>query len=464
MLPPVDAGGGWLAGVGYHRRHELVRRSASLNARGVIVGVDIAVVGLGVVGLPTAALFARAGHRVRGVDVDHDLVAALQAGRCERTEPGLARLVTSVLATGRLSASTVVAPADVHIIAVPTPVDADHRPDLAMVDAAVLAIAPVLRAGDLVLLESTVPPGATARLAALLAAHGPAGLTGADLLVAYSPERVLPGAALEELVANPRIVGGLTPAAASAAAALYASFVAGEIVQTTAATAELVKLFENTWRDIGIAAANEFARVAAALGVDGGDAIRLANAHPRVAIPTPGPGVGGHCIPVDPWFLVAAAPADTPLIAAARAVNDAQPARVAAWFSAAHSPAAGPVALLGIAYKGDVEDVRDSPALAVAADLRARGYDLRWHDPYVPTLPDGTPVAADLAAAVAGAAGLLVLTDHAVYRGLTPATLRAAGYRGRVVHDARGVLDADRWQAAGLPVVRLLQPSPEPRA
>jgi UDP-N-acetyl-D-mannosaminuronic acid dehydrogenase len=419
----------------------------------------VSVVGLGVVGLPTAALLASAGHRVRGVDIDAALVADLCAGRCERPEPGLAAAVAAAIASGRLTVATDVAPANVHIVAVPTPVDAAHAPDLAMVEAAVLAIAPVLRAGDLVVIESTVPPGATARMAALLAAHAP--VAAADILVAYSPERVLPGNALAEIVANARVVGGITPDASAAAAALYRTFCVGEVVETDAATAELVKLFENTWRDITIAAANSFARIAAALGVDGRAAISLANAHPRVAIPDPGPGVGGHCIPVDPWFLVAAAPDDAALLVAARAVNDGQPARIAAWFAAAHAPATGPVVVLGVAYKGGVDDVRESPALAVVADLRARGYDVRLHDPYVHRLPGGEAVAADLRDAADGAIAALVLTDHPAYRQLAPADLRAAGYRGALVHDARGVLDAAAWQPGGVAVVGLLQPAPE---
>ncbi|MEK9752691.1 MAG: UDP-N-acetyl-D-mannosamine dehydrogenase, partial [Rhodospirillaceae bacterium] len=296
----------------------------------------LCVIGLGYVGLPTAAVFASRGLDVLGVDVNPDTVATVNAGAIHIVEPDLDILVNGAVATGKLRAAAKPEAADAFIVAVPTPFTAERKPDLSYVDAAADAVAPVLKKGDLVIIESTSPVGTTERFSAHLAKLRPDLVfphdrpDGADVALAHSPERVLPGRVLIELTRNDRVVGGLTPACAARAAALYRIAVDGRMHLTDARTAELVKLAENAYRDVSIAFANELANVASTLGIDAWEAIELANHHPRVNILNPGPGVGGHCIAVDPWFIVASAPDDCALIRAARGVNDDRPARIVA--------------------------------------------------------------------------------------------------------------------------------------
>ena len=335
----------------------------------------VAILGLGYIGLPTAAVIARAGLSVLGVDTSPSIVDTVNRGRIHIEEPGLEALVREMVAAGRIVAALRPAPADVFLIAVPTPSDEHHRPDTGFVLAAAESIAPVLAPGNLVLVESTCPIGTTERvrdrLAELrpdLAFPGPC--AAPDVHVAYCPERVLPGRVLAELVANARSIGGIDAASSVAAVAFYRRFVAGECVATTARTAEMVKLMENASRDVGIAFANELSLVAERVGVDIWEAIALANRHPRVDILRPGPGVGGHCIAVDPWFLVDAAPELTPLIQTARAVNDGKADHVLARaraLLAAHPGAR--LACLGLTFKPDVDDLRESPALRIVEAL-----------------------------------------------------------------------------------------------
>jgi UDP-N-acetyl-D-mannosaminuronic acid dehydrogenase len=326
----------------------------------------ICVLGLGYVGLPTAAMFAVAGHTVVGVDPSPRVQSALKNGRLHLKEPDLDALVGHALHSGRLRVATEPERADAFVIAVPTPLEPTSRlADLSYVQQAARDIVPHLQRGNLVVLESTVPPRTTCDvLAPILAASGLQ--PGRDLCLAHCPERVLPGRILLELVENDRLVGGLTPACAERAAHLYASFVKGSIVRTDATTAEMAKVMENTYRDVNVALANEFARIADRLGVDVHEAIRLANRHPRVNVLRPGPGVGGHCVALDPWFLVQAAPDEAQLIRTAREVNDSQPARVLQHLARLAQPPAA-VALLGVTYKADVDDIRESPALVVAS-------------------------------------------------------------------------------------------------
>jgi len=327
-------------------------------------------IGLGYIGLPSAALMASRGLRVIGVDTDGRVVDTVNAGRIHIIEPGLAGLVRDVVARGLLIAHAAPHPADAFIITVPTPLTADRRPMLDHVHAATDAIAPVLKAGDVVILESTSPVGTTGRLAARLAALRPDLTIPGDVAIAYCPERVIPGRTLEELVRNDRCVGGLTPACAERATAIYRHFVQGAVLQTDAATAELVKLAENSFRDVNIAFANELSLVADRHGIDVWEVIRMANRHPRVNILKPGPGVGGHCIAVDPWFIVDSAPEEARLIRTAREVNDHKAEwvyeRVAA---AARAAPEAPITCLGLAFKADVDDLRESPALAIAERL-----------------------------------------------------------------------------------------------
>jgi UDP-N-acetyl-D-mannosaminuronic acid dehydrogenase len=359
----------------------------------------IAVIGLGYVGLPTAAIFADNGVEVIGVDVDPRVTATVNSGRPHFGEPDLDALVRRVVETGKLKATATVAPAEAFIIAVPTPLrrtaEGAAMPDLSYVEAAARAIAGALEPGNLVVLESTSPVGTTERLAALLAECRP-DLTFphqyremAMIQIAYCPERVLPGRILDEVVNNPRLIGGMTRRCAQRAANLYKIVVKGACQTTDARTAELAKLAENAYRDVNIAFANELSVLCERLRVNVWELIRLANLHPRVNILRPGPGVGGHCIAVDPWFIAAAAPQQARLIRTAREVNDAKPDfvynKVKERAKALREPV---IACFGLAYKKDVGDLRESPAVAIVRRLAADGIgEILVVEPHIRTLP-----------------------------------------------------------------------------
>ena len=407
---------------------------------------DVCVVGLGYIGLPTAAVIARAGCRVRGVDVSQGVVDTINRGEIHIEEVDLDGLVHGVVARGLLSASTEVAAADVFVIAVPTPFDKDHAPDISYVLAAAQAVAPVLKQGDVVILESTSPVGTTEKMRDMIAALRPdlkcPGLTDQtpDISIAYCPERVLPGRILEELTNNDRSIGGITPRCARKALAFYKRFVRGTCVTTDARSAEMTKLVENAYRDVNIAFANELSIVADRMGLDVWEVIRLANRHPRVNILQPGPGVGGHCIAVDPWFIVHGAPEETPLIRTARGVNDGKIRHVIAKAEAlvAANPAAR-VACLGLAFKANIDDFRESPARLVAATLARRfGSRIEVVEPYAAELPrefEGTGARQiDLDTALEDCDILIVLVDHDVFR-VVPLAERA----GKIVYDTRGI-------------------------
>ncbi|GHA00871.1 UDP-N-acetyl-D-mannosamine dehydrogenase [Novosphingobium arvoryzae] len=416
---------------------------------------DVCVVGLGYIGLPTAAIVARAGCKVRGIDVSRHVVDTINRGEIHIEEVDLDGLVQGVVARGLLSASTEIAPADVFIIAVPTPFDANHAPDISYVLAAGEAVASVLKAGDTVILESTSPVGTTEQLRDLIAARRPdlkcPGLTAEtpDVSIAYCPERVLPGKILEELTNNDRSIGGITPRCARKALAFYKRFVRGTCVTTDARSAEMTKLVENAYRDVNIAFANELSMVADTMGLDVWEVIRLANRHPRVNILTPGPGVGGHCIAVDPWFIVHGAPEQTPLIRTARGVNDGKIHHVIAQAEAliaAHPQAR--VACLGLAFKANIDDFRESPARLVAVTLaRKFGDRIAVVEPYAAELPkefDGTAASLiDIDTALETSDILIVLVDHDAFKAV-PLAERAH----KLVYDTRGIwLDQPRASA-----------------
>jgi UDP-N-acetyl-D-mannosaminuronic acid dehydrogenase len=413
----------------------------------------ICILGLGYIGLPTAAMFATHGYQVVGVDVNNRVVNILNNGDIHIQEPGLKTLVQAAIKSGNLRVVSEPEPADIFIIAVPTPITADKRADLRYVQSAAQALIPVLQAGNLVILESTVPPGTTQNvLAPILSESGLDCQT--DLLVAHSPERVLPGRILEELVGNDRVMGGLTPAATEAARDLYASFVQGTIHLTDATTAEMIKLMENTYRDVNIALANEFAMIAEAIGVNVWQAIEIANKHPRVNVLKPGPGVGGHCIAVDPWFLVQAAPGPAQLIAAARRLNDRMPQHVTEQVLTILAGIERPVvAALGLAYKADVDDARESPAVTVIRWLQASGCEVRAYDPFV---LNGHPIRTEdsLETAVKGADCLLILTDHHEFKTLTPTPVGAM-MRHKIVIDTRNAIQNALWRTHGFEIFRL---------
>jgi UDP-N-acetyl-D-mannosaminuronic acid dehydrogenase len=396
-------------------------------------------------------MFALAGHEVIGVDPSPRVQAALRAGRASLDEPELQTLVSDALNSGRLHVKTQPEPSDAFVIAVPTPLDpSSNAADLSFVERAARDVVPLLRAGNLVVLESTVPPGTTRDVLAPIL--GESGLKpGRDFHLAHCPERVLPGRILAELAHNDRLVGGLTPECAEHAAALYTSFVKAAIMRTDATSAEFVKVMENTYRDVNVALANEFALIAEQIGVDVWQAIRLANHHPRVNVLTPGPGVGGHCIAVDPWFLVNAAPEVAPLIRTARGVNDGMPHHVLDRLRAMVAPP-GPIALLGVTYKAEVDDIRESPALRVAELAAEHGYSVRLCDPHVRPETPGLPAPLlPLQRAVRDTQAVVVLVDHSAFRDLD-AALIATHVAGRRVLDARNVLDHAAWRSHGFEV------------
>lgn len=413
---------------------------------------SICVLGLGYIGLPTASLFASRGHRVRGVDIDPARVALLQNGHLPIDEPGLHVLVQGALGSGLLEVATTPDEADVFIIAVPTPATPQHHADLSHVKAATEAIVPFLRSGNLVILESTVPPGTTRDLLKpLLEASGRR--IGEDLFLAHCPERVLPGRILTELITNDRVVGGLTPRCSEQAQAIYQGVIEGEVYLTDATTAETVKLMENTYRDVNVALANELARLSDRVGIDAWEVIQLANHHPRVHLHQPGPGVGGHCISVDPWFLVEAAPHETHLVRVARERNDDMPRYVAhslmAWLKVPGPPT---VTLLGVTYKGNVDDTRESPATHVAHALQEEGATVKAHDPRV-THWDGGPLF-DLETACRDSDAVLLLADHPEFLQLAP-DLIAPMMRRKNLFDTRHFLNVELWRQAGFEVKRL---------
>ena len=353
------------------------------------------ILGLGYIGLPTAAVIARAGHRVIGVDVNAQVVDTVNEGRIHIVEPNLNHAVAAAVASGALSAQLTPAPADVFLIAVPTPFrsgpDGVPQANIDYVLAAAHSIAPVLRPGNLLLLESTSPVGTTEQVAKVI--FDESGLSGEQVHIAYCPERVLPGRILQELISNDRVIGGLTPAAAEAAQAFYASFCTGQLLVSTARTSELVKLTENSFRDVNIALANELSLVCDHLSINVHELIRLANHHPRVNVLQPGCGVGGHCIAVDPWFIAAAAPHCTPLIQAARRVNDGKSRRVIEQVKAraavleAQLCRPARIGCLGLAFKPDVDDLRESPALHIVTELVVAGLDVLACEPYLSDHP-----------------------------------------------------------------------------
>ena len=399
-------------------------------------------------------MFASHGKTVIGVDIRESVISTLSTGAIHIEEPGLDAMVKSVVDSGLFVPQLKPTHADVFIVAVPTPNLEDHSADLTYVHSAMRSIVPYLRVGNLVILESTSPPGTTEGVVEILEESGLR--VGEDLLLAHSPERVLPGRILVELVENDRIIGGQTPAAAEAGAKLYRTFVQGQIHLTDATTAEMAKLMENTFRDVNIALANEFARVAEEVGINVHDAIRLANNHPRVDILQPGPGVGGHCIAVDPWFIVHAAPNQARIIRTAREINDEQPHLIVAAISDAVSDISSPVvAVLGLAYKPNVDDVRESPSIEVASLLLKKGYDLRLHDTHAKSLPDRMVLTSDIKNALLDADLVVILTHHDEYRDLSPTSTDVQSVRSRRIYDTRNIIDQELWQKHGWLVQQL---------
>jgi UDP-N-acetyl-D-mannosaminuronic acid dehydrogenase len=405
--------------------------------------MDVCVIGLGYIGLPLSSVLARCGHRVRGVDIDREVLQNIRSGQLPGLEPSLGEAIGTALASGSLDAAEAPSRADVYIVAVPTPLDGGRRAELSHVEKAIDSIAPFLQAGSLVVIESTVPVGTTERMAARLAGKRTdlaPGNESPSFFMAHCPERVLPGKIFEELVGLDRVVGGIDPESTARAADFYSSFVKGQIHRTDVRTAEMCKLVENASRDVSIAFANEVSMLCALGGVDSSNLIRLANRHPRVNIMEPGPGVGGHCIPVDPWFLVQSAPEETRLIRSAREVNERKTEWVLERIAEAARRFENPVvACLGLAYKANVNDLRESPALSIAVSLCSeRDFSVRVVEPHVRELPPSLGRFRNcrltgLEQALSEAHVVALLTRHREFEGL-PEGLRA----GTVFIDPNG--------------------------
>lgn len=407
----------------------------------------ICVIGLGYIGLPTAGMFAASGVKVVGVDVNQEIVNTLSNGGLHIHEPGLKSKVDQAFSSGNLSVSVQPEEADAFIIAVPTPFYDDKKADMRFVTSATESILPYLRKGNLVILESTSPPRTTAGLVQpILEKTGLS--TGDDFLLCYSPERVLPGQILKELVENTRVIGGITNQSAEAGRDLYRLFVKGEIVLTDSTTAEMVKLMENTYRDVNIAIANEFSRLADRFGVDVWEAIEIANLHPRVKILNPGPGVGGHCISVDPWFFVEAAPDLAQLIHTARRVNDEQPSFVVEHVKRILGDLKDKkITVLGLAYKPDVDDLRESPAIETVHLLEKAGALVTAFEPFKLGGYAGIKMQPSLDLALVDADLILVLVGHTQFKNIDPDNVTKISC-ARVVLDAVNILGPE-WEKAG---------------
>lgn len=425
----------------------------------------ICVIGLGYIGLPTATTFAAHGIEVTGVDINQNIIETLKKGEIHIHEPGLRDGFVSAVQSGRFKAATKPEEADAFIIAVPTPFQENaygsHNgmtyklADMRAVISAAESIVPFLRKGNLVVLESTSPPLTTLDLVAPILARS--GLeAGRDFHLAYSPERVLPGQILRELIENARVIGGITPESAEAGYELYSTFVKGKIIKTDATTAEMVKLMENTYRDVNIAIANEFSRLADKFGVDVWEAISLANLHPRVKILNPGPGVGGHCISVDPWFLVEAAPELTPLIYHSRQVNDTQPHFVVETVKRALGSLNGKrIAALGLAYKPDVDDLRESPAAEVVHLLQHEGAQVKAWEPFKPNASmNGIHMSPNLEDAIRDADSILLLVRHTEFKQLSPREI-AGKTRAKIIVDTVNSWEGEAWKSNGFEFFRI---------
>lgn len=408
---------------------------------------SICVVGLGYIGLPTAVMFANHGIKVHGVDVNPAAVKSIQEKKLHIEENGLQERLNKAVDEGFLTASTTPQEADVFIVAVPSPINPDNTANLEYVRQATASIVPYVRKGNLVILESTVPPKTVEHI--MLPELIKANLEfGVDLFVAHSPERVIPGRIFEELVNNDRIVGGIDPISAQMTKELYQTFVNGTIHLTDATTAELVKVMENTYRDVNIAFANELAKMAEKLDVNIWEAIKFANYHPRVNVHFPGPGVGGHCIAVDPWFLVELGGEQAQIIHLSRNTNDSMPSYTAQRTQAIlneNKIAGGKVAVLGLAFKGNVDDMRESPSTIVIDELQNLGLEVISYDPHIKENKHATQTQS-LEEATKDADVIVVLTDHNEFKAMDAAAITV---KTKIVFDTKNCLNRDKWQEAG---------------
>lgn len=406
--------------------------------------MKICVLGLGYIGLPTALLFAQ-NYEVVGVDINKDLVKKINEGKIPFNEPGLDSLFEKV--KDNFVAKTKVEEADVFLIAVPTPLERNVKvANLKYVRMAAEMIYPYLDKGNLVILESTVPPGTSEKLVIPILERS--GLKAGEFYFVYCPERALPGNTIYEMIHNDRIIGMLDETSGKLAKDLYSSFVKGDIYLTNLRTAEFVKLMENTYRDVNIALANEFAQIAEESGINVWEAIELANKHPRVNILKPGPGVGGHCIAIDPWFLTENS-TKSRMISLAREINDSMPNYVLHTVRRLVGNVKDPtITVFGVAYKGNVDDTRETPALKFIKLAENEGFKIKVHDPYVKNFEYEI---LDYKEAVKGSDCIVVITDHDVFREMDPEIISKLMRRKNVV-DCRNILDRERWERTGFNV------------
>lgn len=415
---------------------------------------SICIVGLGYIGLPTAVMFANHGHHVHGVDVNESVVEHIRNKRLHIEENGLQDRLNTAIDSESFTVSTSPVKADVFIIAVPSPIKEDKTANLEYIRSASKAIAPYVEKGNLVILESTVPPRTVQDVVIPELIHS--GLEiGTELFVSHSPERVIPGRVFEELVSNDRIIGGINEQSATMTSDLYRSFVKGKMHETDDTTAELVKVMENTYRDVNIALANELAKLCATIGVNVWEAIRLANFHPRVNIHLPGPGVGGHCIAVDPWFLVELNPEIAKIINLSRNTNDGMPAYTVNMLCTILEAKGietfdAKVAVLGLAFKGNIDDMRESPSINIIEEAQKRILNVIAYDPHIKTnnLEIQTQ---NLEEALTGASAAVILTNHDDFKALDPEKL-AGIMKHKIIIDTKQAIDRERWQAAGFEV------------
>lgn len=399
----------------------------------------ICVIGLGYIGLPTAVVLSLHGYKVIGADSNEQVLNELSRGYTHIKEPSLNGALKKALTGGSLLLSATTKPADIFIIAVPTPNKSDKSCDLSFVLQAINGLLPHLSGGNLIIIESTIPPlTCEETVKPLIETTGLK--VGKDLFLAHCPERVMPGMIMQEITENDRVIGGYSEECAKRAAAVYSSFIKGQIILTDLRSAEMTKLMENTFRDVNIALANELAKICNHLGINVLKVIDMANKHPRVDFLKPGPGVGGHCLAVDPYFIVEKAPDLAELISQARKINCSMPEyivkKVRGLLCGTKSPR---IAVLGVSYKGDVEDTRESPALDIIEMLKAEGFQLRIYDPYA--VIDGQE--RKLEQAVKGADMLLLLADHSEFKTLDYARL-AKEMRTPVVFDTRGIINSEK--------------------
>lgn len=382
---------------------------------------QLCVVGLGYIGLPTAAMFANHGWNVHGVDVNPRAVDMINRGKIHIEEAGLQEMVEQAVEAGYLKASAETVKADCFIIAVPTPHTSDNKANLDYVVQATRSVLEKAEKGNIVIVESTIPPRTINDVVAPL--FEKAGwVVGQDIYLAHCPERVLPGRILIELVENNRIVGGINEASTDKAAEVYATFVKGELLKTSALSAEMSKLMENTYRDVNIALANELVKISERLGIDALEVIQLANHHPRVNLHQPGPGVGGHCLAVDPYFIIEKAPEESKLISGARVINNSMPNFVIEQVEKLTESKNSKVAILGLTYKGNIDDVRESPAMEIVEKLLDQGYDLGVYDPHIKQEQVNFKLSS-FDEAVAEAECVLILTDHNEFKELDEAVI-----------------------------------------